>query len=493
MSPKLNGLDDQIQFVGRNGFYIGLSYGIIQAYVFGQYPVEDFVMVMLTTSSHTRTEDLAYLAGCIAENNCCAIVGVSNIGKSSLLRQIRQPQILSELSNLDTNKLAFFLIDFNLQLQMTQQGFYELILRTALNELRSMQADQALISQVKQAYDQIVLPTDDFQNALSFNEAIIALCEKWDRRLVFLFDEFDEVYQGIDKRVFLNLRALRDKYANRLMYIVVIGMPLSDSRHQAEDGEFAELFAHHTHHLKTLRRQDVAYIINLFAEDQGVVFSDNDIQLIFEESGGHPGLLQVVCQVMADSTVAEVVRDNRLVLNQLDDNDNIRDECVKLWNDLAPERQKALMAFVADGEIEPELQQSLLRKGIFSKDENGTVKIFGNLFEDFIRRFQLVYEEPKKGVLIDIESGEVYVDGQAIEALTSLEYRLLLLLYGSLDKICDKYRIVEAVWGEDYIEEVDDARIEKLVSRLRQKLEPSPSDPKYLLTVRGRGYRLQSK
>jgi DNA-binding response OmpR family regulator len=69
----------------------------------------------------------------------------------------------------------------------------------------------------------------------------------------------------------------------------------------------------------------------------------------------------------------------------------------------------------------------------------------------------------------------------------------MLLLYGQIDKICDKYHIVEAVWGEDYIEEVDDARIEKLVSRLRQKIEPDPSQPCYLVTVRGRGYRLLSR
>jgi len=76
--------------------------------------------------------------------------------------------------------------------------------------------------------------------------------------------------------------------------------------------------------------------------------------------------------------------------------------------------------------------------------------------------------------------------------LTDLEYRLLLLLYGHLDKICDRYQIVESVWGEDYIDEVDDARIGKLVNRLRQKIEPDPSEPRYLMTVRGRGYRLVS-
>jgi len=69
------------------------------------------------------------------------------------------------------------------------------------------------------------------------------------------------------------------------------------------------------------------------------------------------------------------------------------------------------------------------------------------------------------------------VQGVQVPTLTNLEYRLLLLLYGRLGKICSKYDVVEAVWGEDYIDEVDDARIEKLISRLRQKLEPDPNSP----------------
>ena len=93
---------------------------------------------------------------------------------------------------------------------------------------------------------------------------------------------------------------------------------------------------------------------------------------------------------------------------------------------------------------------------------------------------------------MDVEAGDVWVDGQPVPLLTESEYKLLLLLYGNLDKICDKYKIVESVWGESFIDEVDDARIEKLVSRLRQKIEPEPDQPKYLLTIRGRGYKLVS-
>ena len=66
----------------------------------------------------------------------------------------------------------------------------------------------------------------------------------------------------------------------------------------------------------------------------------------------------------------------------------------------------------------------------------------------------------------------------------------MLLLFQNANKIIDKFQIVSHVWGDEYIDEVDDARIEKLVSRLRQKIERDPSSPRFLTTVRGRGYRL---
>jgi two-component system OmpR family response regulator len=87
----------------------------------------------------------------------------------------------------------------------------------------------------------------------------------------------------------------------------------------------------------------------------------------------------------------------------------------------------------------------------------------------------------------------VWVDGIRIPVLTDLEFKLLKLVYERMDKLTDKYRIVSEVWGEEYLGEVDDARVEKLVSRLRSKIEQDPSNPIYLVTQRGRGYKLFSK
>jgi len=72
-------------------------------------------------------------------------------------------------------------------------------------------------------------------------------------------------------------------------------------------------------------------------------------------------------------------------------------------------------------------------------------------------------------------------------ALTTLEFDLLYFLASRPGKVFTREALLEQVWGTDRV--VDDRSIDSLVSRLRRKLEMDPSDPKYLQTVWGAGYR----
>jgi DNA-binding response OmpR family regulator len=95
------------------------------------------------------------------------------------------------------------------------------------------------------------------------------------------------------------------------------------------------------------------------------------------------------------------------------------------------------------------------------------------------------------GLWVSVKSGDVWIDGRKlVPPLTNLEYKLLLCLYDNADCICGRYEIVEAVWSGSYIDRVDDSRIAKLVSRLRRRIEPDPKNPRYVVTVHGRGYKL---
>jgi DNA-binding response OmpR family regulator len=204
--------------------------------------------------------------------------------------------------------------------------------------------------------------------------------------------------------------------------------------------------------------------------------------------------LLAVCRALGDVT-GEPVRDagqdwliHRQVREQLDRDLNVQAECRKLWNDLTEAQQDAMVAVVgAEEHSDQRAMESLRSKGLLREDDD---LLFSPVFEGFVRRQRLTRRRRHEGVRLDVESGSVWVDGEQTPTLTDLEYRLLLLLYGRLNKICDKYQIVEDVWGEEYIDQVDDARIDKLLSRLRAKIEPDPRNPRHILTIRGRGYKL---
>jgi hypothetical protein len=447
----------------------------------------------------TRDEDIAYIMECIADLECCSIVGVSNMGKSVLLRSVCRPEVKQRHLGPQADDYTFVYIDFNLMLEMTEQGFYELILRNILAELAEL-ADQGLLDRLNESYRSVVNPTNQFMVPLSFNEGVISISEGLGRRLALLFDEFDEAFQGIEERVFLNLRALQDKYRDTLCYVVATEQRLRESRTGPEIAEFCELFAHHVRFLATLKKDDAIRVINRFARQEELDFSPQDVDFIIAQAGGHPGLLEAVCRLLSatlSSGEAQLYSQEeryRLLEERLSSDLNVRTECAKLWNDLTDEEQDTVVAFLSNPQspLEPRVRHSLCEKSFLIEDETGQLRPFGRLFAGFAHRQRLVKEGPPQGVRVDVDAGEVWVDGQPVPTLTNLEYRLLLLLYGNMDKIRDKYQVVEAVWGEEYIDEVDDARIEKLVSRLRQKIEPEPSNPRYLMTVRDRGYKLVS-
>jgi hypothetical protein len=450
----------------------------------------------------TRDTDVAYIMECVEDGECCSIVGLSNTGKSTLLRSLALPVVRRKYLGDRADDYVFVYIDFNLMLELTEQGFYELILRSTLAEFKELEVAQELLDRVKASYRNLVNPDNPFLVPLSFNEGLTALSEGLEQRVVLLFDEFDEPFAGLDERVLLNLRALKDKYGLRLSYVVATDQPLREQQRGDKVAEFCELFALNTLFLSALGRDDATQVIAQFGREEEVEFSMDDIDFVIAQAGGHPGLLEATCRVLSltkGRVLAEVSRDYpdfyqdqgyKLVRERLDSDVSVRTECAKLWNGLTTEEQEALTACVSKpGELlDPELERSLRQKGII----NDELSIFGQLFEGFARRQRLVKRGEPQGVRVDVDSGHVWVDGELVPDLTDLEYRLLLLLYGRLDKICDKYEIVESVWGEDYIDEVDDARIGKLVNRLRQKIEPNPSEPRYLITVRGRGYRLVS-
>ncbi len=438
-----------------------------------------------------READVDHIILATAEGRCSSLVGMSNVGKSFTLRALCRKAGQQEAAN-----ATFVYIDCNRMVEFSDQGFYELVLRCMRGIHEPAPSGSGFGEQLERCYNDVVTPSTPFLAHLRFSEAISAACEDLGHRLVLVFDEFDEIMEGIDDRVLLNLRALRDSYPGQLSYVTASGRRLNALRRTHGSEEFAELFGQSTHFLGPLSPGAAAALIGQWVAGDGLLLVPGDASLLFAETGGHPGLLASVCYALsalrADAQAMQRRLSEAQIREQLDSDVACQEECGKFWQELDhDERQVLLRAEPADPMAHAAACQSLSERHLVHVSA-GNLEPFCRLFAGYLHRQRIARQADVRGVRVDVEAGDVWVDGRLVTTLTDLEYRLLLLLYGHLDKIVDKYAVVEAVWGQAYIDEVDDARIEKLVSRLRQKVEANPAEPRYLLTVRGRGYRLAS-
>jgi two-component system, OmpR family, response regulator MtrA len=94
-----------------------------------------------------------------------------------------------------------------------------------------------------------------------------------------------------------------------------------------------------------------------------------------------------------------------------------------------------------------------------------------------------------------IRVGTLEIDGAAFRAtdagrvldLSATEFRLLLELARHPDRVLSREKLLERVWGYDYLG--DSRLVDMAINRLRTKLDDDPKDPRYIVTVRGVGYR----
>jgi two-component system KDP operon response regulator KdpE len=112
--------------------------------------------------------------------------------------------------------------------------------------------------------------------------------------------------------------------------------------------------------------------------------------------------------------------------------------------------------------------RAVLRRGNFAGDsDEGLVDVDGRLKIDFGRH-------------------QVFIDGEEVK-LRPTEYRLLNHLVKNAGWVLTHDQILQKVWGYEYENEPHYVRL--YINYLRNKLEKDPSNPQYILTERGIGYR----
>ncbi len=126
----------------------------------------------------------------------------------------------------------------------------------------------------------------------------------------------------------------------------------------------------------------------------------------------------------------------------------------------------------------------------FIEKQRGPQAVLDDLKILFSRKADAPVLESSPDLSIDLDQGLVRIKGQILD-LTKYQYAMLACLYQKHGGVATSQELIKAIYnGEPSADLNTDRRLERLVDRLREKIEENPSNPRFLLTVYGRGYRL---
>jgi DNA-binding response OmpR family regulator len=92
-------------------------------------------------------------------------------------------------------------------------------------------------------------------------------------------------------------------------------------------------------------------------------------------------------------------------------------------------------------------------------------------------------------VEVDLTKGEVRRGGQPVD-VTLTEFKLLTAFIRNRGRVLSRQQLLDEVWGPGFV--LSDRAVDNHVVNLRRKIEPDPAEPRYLISVRGLGYRLDA-
>lgn len=244
-----------------------------------------------------------------------SLVGVGSVGKSNFLRHVMKPDVQSSFLGPEAESLHLIYIDPNNlldSLPLTAEGGrsgwagYEIMTQRLYRYfwVRSESAPAEIMQALGSTYQQL----HDGRNPLTAHVALrhfeyaVDLIIRSGYRLVFIFDEFEEMFKALPAKFFRTLRGLRDDYKYQLMYMTTTRKPMTTLI--AEQGydydalePFIELFSDTTRYITAYNLQDAMKAFNEMADRQSVRVPENTRDMLIRISGGHAGLLRAAFSV----------------------------------------------------------------------------------------------------------------------------------------------------------------------------------------------------
>ncbi|TSC90365.1 MAG: Uncharacterized protein G01um10145_37 [Microgenomates group bacterium Gr01-1014_5] len=420
----------------------------------------------------------------IRRGECVSTIWVPMAG-----RRVRNKFIISypELFKSEIGNQNYLLVYVE-PLELTEEshlGFFKLLAQSVAETFHNSHSDEKLANP-KEYYFSASEYSDQQTRLKSLLKEIIAKGIE----IVLFIGEFDEL-NFADSVLYNNLKAVWASLAGKLHFVFLLQKDLTKPEHVAEYGDFNEVLMQNVVYVPLLLINDIDYLLDYFSKELSREFSPEERNLIIEVCGGHPFLIKACTRIIAflngNKISTEELRE--LLISHYEP----RSACQRFFDLLSQEEQQELKKIVSDKVTDlPSVLKVLMKLGLVVKNGDYWMP-FGQLFESAIKSLSQdnsVQVEASSGLTFQEKNGAIFIAGKNVEdKFTRQEYEVLRFLLSDPEKLRSRDEIGEAMWGKLAYDKYSDWAIDQAMSKIRKKLKKLGAD-KYLITVRGRGYKL---
>ncbi len=442
---------------------------------------------------------------------CCALIGETSFGKTRLLRHLAYSQDASLRAEWPGGiPLPFVYLDCISYVGSARLGdqasarFWWDLYSASQARLQGKQSLSASWTSLDQA------PLD---RAFELKTALEDLIREQPRPVVFLLDNFE----GIARLPLRDSEWLRSLVQYPCAYVVA-------SRHllyllyQYHDENWASpsplwnIFSGPLY-LGLMAEEEVQGFLlqaSQLAHEAHSHWGAGDLALLRHMAGRHPDLLRIACARLFELRL----RENHsfdMNVGELIAHD-ARSTCRTLWRGLADpdlwntpqvgiseERESTLLTpyqqILLDLAQEHEVTDTTL---LYVLEQRGLIeRVGGNwcIFAEALRRFVLqqgaLASNDKRVLVSPALSRNISAERQESLPFTYLEEKVYAYLKARVGNVCEREEIKQAVWEQEQ-DRPGNSALQKIIERIREKIEPEPANPRYLIAVRGQGYMLRN-
>ncbi len=423
----------------------------------------------------------------IQAGDSASIVGTYGVGKSNLFHHLAHHSFQQQ-DDVVSPEFLFIRVDCHAIPDFRERSVYSLILEGL--ETNHLHLDEASRARIEATHDRLLDAGQDVLKIRRHFKQILhlLLATHPERKLVLLMDQFDLLYQEADEALFNGLRGLREAFKYQIVFLLFTENQLIDLA-ELDPGrvEFYDLVAPRIIGLKPYDLADTQTMIErITARYDQLSLTAATIANLRRLTGGHAGLIKCCLDLLirAELDGASVKLDD---LPHLLAHGAIQHQCERIWHSLTLVEQDLLKQLTVRSQAEGRQALATLQmKGIVTTES--TPAIFATLFDCFVSR----QDNPLHGAIsIDPKSRQVIIDGTPVAHLTPQEYRIMSTLMESGGAVVSIDELIDGGWPDSH-GAVSNEAVAGAIKRLRKKIEPDSSNPRYIINVPGHGYKLET-